>query len=79
MPESIDIALKTLKDLENRAFKGIPDPIRICKELKEEFKKIKPFMPILSALKNPDFGVNHCKIVLAECGINIETYNQESD
>lgn len=77
LPKDIDEAIQTLKYLKTRNFKEYPYTMQICQELRNNYLQLKPFMPILSSLKNPDFKLAHFEIVKKDFNIEIDnTLNQ---
>lgn len=73
LPKEINEALATLKFLKIRHFKEYPHTALICQELRDLYQKMKPFMPVLSSLKNPDFKAVHYGIIEKDHGISIDS------
>lgn len=63
LPKTIDEAIQTLKYLKTKHFKDYPYTAQICQELRDLYQAMKPFMPVLSSLKNPDFKIVHYEII----------------
>lgn len=78
VPREIDEALIKLKFLKARPLKEYPQTSQICQELRDKYLTIKPFMPLLSALKNPDFKAPHFAILEKDYSFKIEGTLSES-
>ena len=77
LPKEIDEAIQTLKVLKTKHFKEHPYTMQITQELRDNYLQLKPFMPVLSSLKNPDFKLVHFEIVKKDFSIEIDnTLNQ---
>ena len=73
LPRDIDEAITSLKILKTRCFKEYPFTAQISHELRDLYLKLKPFMPVLHSLKNPDFKMVHFDIIKKDYNIEIDT------
>ena len=73
LPREVDEAIGALKVLKTKHFREHPFTAQICQELRDLYLVLKPFMPIVSSLKNPDFKIVHFDIIKKDWNIVIET------
>ena len=78
LPKEVDEAIQALKYLKTKHFKEYPFTAQICQELRDLYMQLKPFMPVLNSLKNPDFKVVHFEILKKDYNIVIETTLSQS-
>ena len=84
LPRDIDEAIATLRMLKVKYFKEHPYTAQICQDLRDLYSKLKPFMPILSSLKNVNFMSRHFELLKKDYDVDIasdlsQTLNQLKD
>ena len=80
MPKEIIDATKQCMKLQKGAFKEAEHTAQICGELRLLYMEFRPYLPIIIALKNPDFKSRHFDIIrkLKEPAFKIEYDLHES-
>lgn len=63
VPNIIMGAIRSLQKMMKGPFKEVPQTREICLKLKELYSELKPFLPIIVALKNIDFKQRHYEIL----------------
>ena len=72
LPREIDESIQQLKSLKARHFKEYAYTGLICQELRDLYVQLRPIMPVLSSLKNPDLRIAHFDIIKKDYNITIE-------
>lgn len=63
LPKTIHEALRRLQKLQKGPFKEEVDTREICNVLKGRYQGIRPYLPIITGLKNKDFKIRHFDIL----------------